>query len=205
MGREPQALEVGARSIWGLARPDYPLRWATGFGLLFIALFWMNSLVAEQLAVVPDRIAAVFLPAFARVVALLVAGAAGAAGIFLGSFLCGVLITGDAWHISMAHAFLSIAGVWTAVCFSQWAFRQKPLELNWASLAAVGVLSSILNAMVHGVFWASSFGEVRHIQELAWMVWGDFTGILIGFLVLRVCLRLLRRGYSLWSRGESTQ
>ena len=205
MGREPQALESAAGSIWGLARPDYPLLWAGGFGLLFIALFWMNSLVAEQLAVVPDRIAAVFLPAFARVVALLVAGAAGATGIFLGSFLSGILITGDAWHISMAHAFLSTAGVWTAVCFCQWAFRQSPLALNWASIVAVGVLSSILNAMVHGVFWASSFGEVRHLLELGWMVWGDLMGILLGFLILRVGLRLLRRGFSLWSRGESTQ
>ena len=205
MGREPQALEAGAQTIWGLARPDYSLLWASGFGLLFISLFWMNSLVGAQVAVVPDRIAAVFLPAFVRVVALLVAGAAGAAGIFLGSFLSGILITGDAWHISMVHAFLSTAGVWTAVCFCQWAFRQRPLELNWASLVAVGVLSSILNAMVHGVFWASSFGEVRHIRELFWMVWGDLMGILLGFLVLRVCLRLLRRGYSLRSGGESTQ
>ncbi len=188
-----------------MARPDYPILRAGAFGLLFIDLFWMNSIVADQLPVVPDRIAAVFLPAFARVVALLVAGAAGAAGIFLGSFLCGVLITGDAWHVSMAHAFLSTAGVWTAVCFCQWAFRQNPLALNWASLVAVGALSSILNALVHGVFWASSFGDVRHVQELAWMVWGDLTGILLGFFALRVCLRLLRKGHSFWARGESTQ
>jgi hypothetical protein len=205
VGREPKALGSAATSIWGLSKPDYPLLWASGFGFLFIALFWVNSLVGEQLAVVPDRIASVFLPAFVRVVALLVAGAAGAAGIFLGSFLSGMLITGDAWHISMAHAFLSTAGVWSAVCFCQWAFRQSPLELNWASIVAVGVLSSILNALVHGVFWASSFGEVRHIRELGWMVWGDLIGILLGFWILRLGLRLLRRAHSVWTRGETTQ
>ena len=76
MGERLQRLGSSLVSSFYLQSPERPLGWALGFSVLFVLLWQINTLVSPFFDVVPDRVSLVFLPAFARVVAVVVASGA---------------------------------------------------------------------------------------------------------------------------------
>jgi hypothetical protein len=143
--------------------------------------------------VVHNRISAVFLPAFVRVVAVMVAGGAGALGILIGSLASGLFITHDPIGLALWHAALSTTGVVVAVHLMRWGLRLDVLPMNLPTLLAVAVLSTVTNALMHGLFWSQWDEHVRAIGEIALMILGDLAGVALGFLLLRASVLTMKK------------
>jgi hypothetical protein len=190
MGDHPQT--VGPR-LFGLPSPPRAWAWGLGFGLLFLATFWLNDQFADWFSVVQNRISAVFLPAFVKVVAVMVAGGAGALGIFIGSLASGLFITHDTLSLALWHAALSTTGVLVAVYLMRWGLRLDVLPMTLPMLLAVAVLSSVTNAVLHGLFWSQWDAYVRSVDEIALMIFGDLTGVAVGFLLLRASVLAMKK------------
>ncbi|MFZ9176291.1 MAG: hypothetical protein ACO22J_00925, partial [Burkholderiaceae bacterium] len=151
MGERLQRLGSSLVSSLCLQSPERPLGWALGFALLFVVLWQVNSLVSPVFDVVPDRVSLVFLPAFARVVAVVVAGGAGVFGILLGSLFVGLVLVGDPFHLALMNALSSAL----APVLGYWALRQMGTSdfvqgggLTWSSFLMLSVLCSLFNPMV---------------------------------------------------------
>ncbi len=171
-----------------LETPDWPLVWAVFFGLFFVATWWLNTLISPLVDVLPGRVALLFLPAFVRVVAVVVAGAAGVAGIFLGSFFVGVWLAGDPFSIALANGISSALAPWLAYALvrSFWPrVGQGQSGLPWTFFITLSVVCSILNALVHGVSWSGVVQSVGLIHLVAMML-GDLTGVLAGLGLVRL-------------------
>jgi hypothetical protein len=166
------------------------LGWALGFALLFVVLWQVNSLVSPVFDVVPDRVSLVFLPAFARVVAVVVAGGAGVFGILLGSLFVGLVLVGDPFHLALMNALSSAL----APVLGYWALRQMGTSdfvqgggLTWSSFLMLSVLCSLFNPMVHGAVWSGQDAMSQSLVNLVSMTIGDLVGVTLGLL----CIRLL--------------
>jgi hypothetical protein len=190
MGDHSQALSL---RLFGLPSPPRAWAWGLGFGLLFFAAFWLNDQFADWFIVVHNRISAVFLPAFVKVLAVMVAGGAGALGIFIGSLASGLFITHDPVSLALWHAGLSTTGVLVAVHLMRWGLRLDVLPMTLPMLLAVAVLASVTNAVLHGLFWSHWDEHVQDIDEIALMIFGDLTGVAVGFLLLRAAVLAMKK------------
>ncbi len=190
MGDHSQALSL---RLFGLPSPPRAWAWGLGFGLLFFAAFWLNDQFADWFSVVHNRISAVFLPAFVKVLAVMVAGGAGALGIFIGSLASGLFITHNPVSLALWHAGLSTTGVLVAVHLMRWGLRLDVLPMTLPMLLAVAVLASVTNAVLHGLFWSHWDEHVRDIDEIALMIFGDLTGVAVGFLLLRAAVLAMKK------------
>ncbi|MFZ9102538.1 MAG: hypothetical protein ACO20B_01595, partial [Burkholderiaceae bacterium] len=111
--------------------------------MLFVLLWQINTLVSPFFDVVPDRVSLVFLPAFARVVAVVVAGGAGVFGIFLGSLFIGLAVVGDTMTVALTNALSSAL----APVLAYWLLRRLGTSdfvrgdgLTWSSFMLLTVL-----------------------------------------------------------------
>ena len=84
MGEQTGPLSSGGPG--GLGWPSRGSLWALAFAVLYVLVFQLNRLFDPIFSVIEERISMVFLPAFVRIAAILVAGAAGALGLFLGGY-----------------------------------------------------------------------------------------------------------------------
>jgi len=171
--------------------PDRPLPWAAGFALLYVGTFIVQDRLSSLVDVLPGRIAIVFLPAFVRVVAVVVAGVAGAVGIAAGSLLINLFLYQQPWEVSMAVALASALGVFFSYWILRMAFGQK-LPLTLPMLMVLTVLYGAFNAMIHGLTW-ELLGFHRHatMLDLALMMVGDLAGVVLVFGLLSLFLRRL--------------
>ncbi len=190
MGERLQRLGSSLVSSFCLQSPERPLGWALGFALLFVVLWQVNSLVSPVFDVVPDRVSLVFLPAFARVVAVVVAGGAGVFGILLGSLFVGLVLVEDPFHLALMNALSSAL----APVLGYWALRRMGTSdflqgggLTWSSFLILSVLCSLFNPMVHGAVWSGQDAMSQSLVNLVSMTIGDLVGVALGLL----CIRLL--------------
>jgi hypothetical protein len=188
MGQRLQRLGASLVSSFSLQSPERPLGWVLGFALLFVSLWQANTLLSPFFEVVPDRVSLVFLPAFARVVAIVVAGGAGVAGIFLGSFVVGFVLVGDPMSLAMSHALSSAL----APVLAYWLLRRMGTSdfvrgngLTWSSFMVLTVLCGLMNALVHGVVWSGQASMTQSLVSLVSMVIGDLVGVLMGLTLVR--------------------
>jgi hypothetical protein len=180
--------------FWGLGWPEKaPLAWASAFALAFIAAYELNRWIDPLVSVVDMRVSLVFLPAFVRVVAVLIAGLAGALGVLLGALVVGVG-NGDAFGTAAMHAFISAASPCLAIYLLRFALRQQALRFDALTLLLLAAFTSLFGAALHGLFWAEFEPKnlALGIDTIVLMMLGDLVGVLLGFLALRVTLRGLR-------------
>lgn len=161
------------------------------FGVLYALFFFINLLASPLLDIVPGQIALVFLPAFIRVMAVVVAGFAGALGIAIGSFLVSMVLIElpalqAAW-VSVASA----AGILLSYWILRQAIREPSLPITLPVLLALSVLYSAINAVIHGLtWWFLGVNEQVSQVDLSLMMLGDLFGVVVMFYALRVALRL---------------
>lgn len=184
----------GVRHLW----PQQPVLWLSVFGLLFVLAFMANdgllALLSSSFQSIPDRIALVFLPAFIRVAAVLVAGLAGLIGISLGSFVISFFYIGDDLGYSALIALTSASGVFIAYWLMLKALQSEQIPFTLINLIVLAVLYSALNALIHGMIWGLiDFEEVIHLQDLAFMMLGDLVGVVLGFYITRLLIRAYQR------------
>jgi hypothetical protein len=178
----------------GLGWPERaPFAWAGAFAFAFVAAYEVNSWIDPWVSVVEARVSLVFLPAFFRVVAVLVAGLAGALGVMLGALVIG-LSHGDPFSTALSQAFFSALAPCLAVFLLRFALRRPVLSFDMSTLLLLAALTSILSAALHGFFWAEFEPDtlVWGVDTVTLMMVGDLIGVILGFLALRLTVRLLR-------------
>ena len=178
----------------GLGWPEKaPWAWSLGFAVLYVVLYELHRIMEPLVGVVDARVSFIFLPAFVRVVAVLVAGFAGAFGIFVGALFLGVG-NGDSLWVATAHAAISALSPCLAVLLLQFAIRRSAGLFDLWTLLLVAGFTSLLSALLHGAFWAefepTALSVGAHTVSL--MMFGDLLGIFLGFLLLRLGVALVR-------------
>lgn len=173
--------------------PDHPVRWCAAFAGLYAAFFMLNVLLSSLLDILPDRISLIFFPAFIRVVALVVAGVAGAAGIVIGSMAIQVAYLQAALGPALLLSLASGMGALAAYGVMRLALGTRKLPITLPVLLALSGLYSALNAMLHGLIWQlAGIGEGIAIRELSLMMLGDFLGVIVMSAATRSLLRSWR-------------
>jgi hypothetical protein len=172
--------------------PEHGVWWAFGFATLYILLFFVNNLISPWVDVVDDRIALLFLPAFARVAAVVVAKLAGLLGLLAGSFVVGLFYSDSAWA-ALSISFASVAGIFIAYWILLQAMRVTVLPMSLPVLIVLTVLYAPLNAIVHSFAW-EGLGMSAGITalEIAYMMFGDVLGVVVMFFALRLVMRIAK-------------
>jgi hypothetical protein len=191
VGERLQRLGSSLVSSLSLQSPDRPLSWALGFAVLFVLLWQINTLVSPLFDVVPDRVSLVFLPAFARVVAVVVAGGAGVFGILLGSLFVGLVLVGDTLVMALSNALSSAL----APVLAYWVLRRlgtfdfvRGDGLTWSSFMALTVLCGLMNALVHGAVWSGQQAMSQSLVNLVSMTIGDLVGVVLGLSLVKLMI-----------------
>lgn len=174
--------------------PDRPLRWALAFAALYALLHGLTLLLGPLVDVVSGQISLIYLPAFARVVSVVVAGAAGVAGIVAGSLFINLVVYGmglaQAISVSAASAF----GIFAAYWVLQHALMVPTLPIRLSSLIALTGLYCTFNAITHGFIWALfDISPNLTVAELTLMMLGDLVGVVVMFAACRAAIRWFRR------------
>ena len=167
------------------------MRWALGFAALFVFLWQISTLVAPVFEVVHDRVSLVFLPAFARVVAVVVAGGAGVFGILLGSLFVGLVVVGDPMTLALSNALSSAL----APVLAYWLLRRLGASpfirgdgLTWSSFLVLSVFCSLFNALIHGAVWSGQQAMSQSLINLVSMTIGDLVGVVLGLSIVKLLI-----------------
>jgi len=174
--------------------PERPLWWGFSFALLFVLLHGLTTLLGPVVDIVPGKVSLIYLPAFARVVSVVVAGAAGAAGIAAGSLFLSLYIYDTSAVEAFSIAAASSLGILTAYWVLRHAMATPKLPIRLSSLMVLTGLYCTFNAIFHGLIW-DFFLMVDDLtpKELTFMILGDFLGVVVMFAALRFAVRLFRR------------
>lgn len=187
-------ISVARPPLWGLGWPERaPFAWAAAFALAFVVAYEVSSWLDPWVSVVDSRVSLVFLPAFFRVAAVLVAGLAGALGLFLGALFIG-LAHGDSLAVVLPQATFSALAPCLAVYLLRMALRRAMLSFDLVTLLLIGALTSIFSALLHGVFWASFQSDILvwGADTITLMIIGDLIGVLLGFFLLSLAVRFIK-------------
>ena len=191
MGERLQRLGSSLVASLSLQTPERPLSWALVFAALFVLLWQINTLVSPLFDVVPDRVSLVFLPAFARVVAVVVAGGAGVFGIFLGSLFVGLVVVGDTTTMALSNALSSalapVLAYWFLRRLGSVAFIRGD-GLTWSSFLVLSVLCSLFNALIHGAVWSGQAAMSQSLLNLVSMTIGDLVGVVLGLSLVKILI-----------------
>lgn len=170
------------------------MAWTICFALLYFLAYWLTAFITELAQIIPDRISLIYLPAFVRVVSVLVAGLAGLLGIFIGTFAVSTIILSDPAHFALANASASAAGIGLSYWLMLKAMGHRSLPLNLPVLVILTVLYSTFNAMTHGLFWdLLGMDDDLSTTDLTLMMVGDLAGVILMYFILRLGVRYLRR------------
>jgi hypothetical protein len=186
-----QTGQVGFHSHGGLGWPSQGLLWALAFAGLYVLVFQLNRLFDPIFSVIDERVSMVFLPAFIRVAAILVAGASGALGLFLGALVSGFM-QDLAVLQNLSQSFFTATAPCLAVLLLRFAMAGRPLAITLSLFLLVALLASMFNAMLHHVFW--DFYPLTEPVTLVtfWqMLAGDLAGALLGFGFFALVVRAI--------------
>lgn len=186
-----QTGQVDFQSHGGLGWPSQGLLWALGFAGLYILVFQINRLFDPIFSVIDEQVSMVFLPAFIRVAAILVAGASGALGLFLGALALGFM-QDLAVLQNLSQAFFTAIAPCLAVLLLRFAMAGRPLAITLSLFLLVALLASMFNAVLHHIFWDFYLLTEPVTLLTFWqMLAGDLAGALLGFGFFALVVRAL--------------
>lgn len=177
-----QSLRPAGAAIGGVA----------GVALAWCLLFELNDLLFAQLAL-SDHVSWIFLPAALRLVAVLLFGLVGAAGLFVGALI--TQLGTDPLDLIDAVAIASISALapWVAV---RTALRGLGIPrdlrgMQWRQLALIAAACAAGCALAHQLYLTPAANLVSGLPELGPMFIGDLAGmVILGWLASRVLRRL---------------
>ncbi len=188
MGQQAGALRLATR--WGLGWPSRGVLWAFAFAALYVLVFQVNRLFDPVFSVIDEKVSMVFLPAFVRVAAILVAGAAGALGLFLGALSLG-LMQDLPVVANTTQAFFTALAPCLALLVLRFALAGRPLAITLGLFLLVALFASIFNSLLHHVFWdIYPLAQPVTMMTFWQMLAGDLAGALLGFGVFAIVVRL---------------
>jgi hypothetical protein len=170
------------------------IQWVAGFAAAFMLLHWLSMQAGPLFDIIPGSISLLYLPAFLRVVSIMVAGIPGVVGIGIGGFLM-------SWAYHDRPALLSLAET-TAACLAivlaHTALRQAmgvarpPITLG-TLITMTGVYCAC-NAVIHGLIWGLLNVDFTLTPwQLSLMMVGDLLGVVTMFLISRIVIRRVRQ------------
>ena len=170
------------------------MAWIIGFAFFYFLAYWLTEFITDLAQIIPDRVSLIYIPAFVRVVSVLVAGLAGLLGIFIGTLAVSIIYIGDHAHLALANATASVAGIGLSYWLMLKAMGRSSLPLNLPVLVLLTVIYSTFNAMTHGLAWdLIGMGDGLSTTDLALMMVGDLTGVVLMYFMLRLGIRYVRR------------
>lgn len=180
MGQPSDHRLSGLSRVW----PEQGHHWALLFAVLYLAAFYTVGLTPSWLEVFENRVHLLYLPAFVRIAAVMVAGLAGVVGVFVGSLACGLLIIGDGLSVSALNAASSALAPALAWLLVISLYGRAP-TITLPSLMIMGFITALISPVLHSVYWLESGAVPITLQSTIYMMVGDFGGVLVGFLFLR--------------------
>ena len=150
------------------------------FALLFVLLHFMTGWLFGFAELSPN-ISLIYLPAFLRMLSVLVLGKfRGTVATLLGGMLLMVFL-GTVSTAGLANVFCSAAGPLLAL----WAFERvsgQAVKLtSLKDLSIVTVAYCVANALIHHAVWlAFDLKELGSGVQVFWMMVGDLNGALLG-------------------------
>lgn len=155
-------------------------------GILFPLLHKANAWLFAFAEISPN-ISLIYLPAFLRLLNVLVLGKfKGTVAGLLGGLILLALNAQDPLLLGVVNMLCSSAGpVLAVLVFEHW--HKKPVKLvSLKDLGQVTLLYCLANALVHHFAWALiAPDQLRSTEQVLWMVIGDLTGTLIGAYLLK--------------------
>lgn len=178
----------------GLQRLLRGFGWMLGFAGAFALLHWLTMQASPVFDVVPGKISLIYLPAFVRMISIMVAGIPAVIGIGAGSVLMSVAYHG----LPIALAAADAAAACLAIVFAHAVLRQAmgvarvPITF-WTLLALTGIYCAC-NAVTHGIFWGLLEMDFSLAPwQLSLMMVGDLLGVVAMFLMSRIVIRRARQ------------
>lgn len=158
--------------------------------LLFELNHWLFSFVEQT-----PFISWVFLPAALRVVAVLLLGWRGVAGLFLGALLTNHPELGVNLLEALALSTLSAGAPWLAVvCARRWLRIAPDLAgLSFWQLFTLATIGALISASVHNAYFSVQSASHRWVDGIVPMFVGDMVGTLMVLYLSAAVLRRLPR------------
>ncbi len=184
---------------WGTEQDNPPDRpapraWVlaiAGIALVYVVFYWLNGWLFSTFKVT-ENIAWIFLPAAIRMVAVLLAGWAGVAGLFIGSLAVMLpTLQADAAHALTLATLSSVPSLYAAQAV-RW-LRRIPGDLagmTGRDLLAFGLAGGLANSGVHTLYFMLRAGNLQPLGGFVPMLVGDALGTLV---VLYLGARLTRQ------------
>lgn len=146
------------------------------FGLLHTANGWIFSF-----AQVTPHIGWIYLPAFLRLVNVLILGnLRGTVATALGGFFL-MLFSGDVGVSGFLNVVCSCSGPLVAVVLFRFHTGRDVSLVSVKDLAALTLVYCVANALAHHLIWTLiEPAKVLKPQQLAWMMVGDLSGAMMG-------------------------
>jgi hypothetical protein len=159
--------------------------------VLYILVFQLNRLFDPIFSVIEERVSMVFLPAFVRIAAILVAGAAGALGLFLGAIALGLLNDLPA-VANFFQAFFTALAPCLALLVVRFALAGRAMAITLGLFLLVAFFASVFNSLLHHVFWdLYPLSEPVTLESFWQMLVGDLAGAFLGFGFFALLVRLV--------------
>ena len=181
---------VSFRSLWP---EDRAFAWILFFAFLFYLVYALFQLIAPLVAYSGDKISLLYLPAFIRVLAVLVAGIAGALGIFVGHIMVYAVYKSDPLSFAISASAINALAPLIALIFTRFVFRtNRLLHVGWRALLVLSLLSAVFAGLLKAGFWfVTHLGELGSLDSALVNALGNFLGIVAGYVLLRFLQRSL--------------
>ena len=161
--------------------------------LMWVGLFLLNSWLFKQFAF-SEQVSWIFLPAALRMLAVLVLGWVGVAGIFLGSAITGVFVMGkiEGSQILIGSALSALSPTLALLlCAYAFGMRANLVGLSASKLLILSVVAASFTAVLHNIHFALS-GQVDAVGDsLLAMFIGDLVGTLVVLYLAKLILMAL--------------
>ena len=178
------------RSLWP---EDRAFAWMLFFALLFYLVYALFQLIAPSVAYSGDKISLLYLPAFIRVLAVLVSGIAGALGIFVGHLMVYAVYKSDPLSFAISASAINALAPLIALILTRFVFRtNEVLDLGWRALWVLSALAALFAGFLKAGFWfVTGLGELGSLDSALANALGNFLGIVVGYVLWRLLLKAL--------------
>ena len=186
-----QTSPIGSGKPEGIGWPSRGLLWALAFAVIYVIAFQLNRFFDPLFSVIESKVSMIFLPAFVRVAAILVAGLAGAMGLFAGAVVLGFMQE-LAPIPNLSQAFFTALAPCLAVIVVRFALAGRPMAITLGLFLIVALFASIFNSFLHHVFWdVYPLAEPVTLMTFWQMLVGDLAGAVLGFGCFALLIRLV--------------
>ena len=186
----PFGIRDALRSLWP---EDKPIAWAIFFAFAFYFAYAAFQLIAPLVAFSGDKVSLLYLPAFVRVLAVVIAGLSGALGIFLGHLMVYAVYKSDPVFFAVAASAINAIAPLAALIVTYFIFSSKQiLDLGWKPILVLSLLAAIFAGCFKAIFWSlTHLGEIASLSYAVANAVGNFIGICCGFLLFLSLKRVL--------------